>query len=64
VEISNRYELLEGRTSDNISNTNQGLTKSAEIVRPKKGKLSWVWNPSQIQGDNLKNVRHETSGSV
>jgi hypothetical protein len=27
----------------------------------KQAKLQWLQNPSQINGDNLKNLRHETS---
>jgi hypothetical protein len=26
----------------------------------KQAKLQWLQNPSQINGDNLKNLRHET----
>jgi hypothetical protein len=33
-----------------------------KINRPTEAdKLKWLQNPSQINGDNLQNVRHETS---
>jgi hypothetical protein len=31
------------------------------IDQQKQAKLQWLQNPSQISGDNLKNLRHETS---
>jgi hypothetical protein len=31
------------------------------IDQRKQGKLQWLQNPSQINGDNLKNLRRETS---
>jgi hypothetical protein len=38
-----------------------GLMMSAEIRdQQKKVKLQWLQNPSQINGDNLQNLRHET----
>jgi hypothetical protein len=29
--------------------------------RREQAKLQWLQNPSQINGDNLQNLRHETS---
>jgi hypothetical protein len=31
------------------------------IDQQKQSKLQWLQNPSQINGDNLKNIRQETS---
>jgi hypothetical protein len=31
------------------------------IDHQKQAKLQWLQNPSQISGDNLQNLRHETS---
>jgi hypothetical protein len=31
------------------------------LYQRKQAKLQWIHNPSQINGDNLKNVRHGTS---
>jgi hypothetical protein len=31
------------------------------INQQKQSKLQWLQNPSQIDGDNLQNLRHETS---
>jgi len=30
----------------------------------KQAKLQWLQNPSQINGDNLQNLRHETSRTL
>jgi hypothetical protein len=31
------------------------------VDQQKKAKLQWLQNPSQINGDNLQNLRHKTS---
>jgi hypothetical protein len=31
------------------------------LAQRKQTKLQWLQDPSEIKGDNLKNVRHETS---
>jgi hypothetical protein len=31
------------------------------IDQQKQAKLQWLQNPSEISGDNLQNLRHETS---
>jgi hypothetical protein len=38
------------------------LTKGAQNqIKRKQGKLQWLQDPSEINGDNLKNIRCEAS---
>jgi hypothetical protein len=35
---------------------------SKPLDQIKQATLQWLQDPSQINGDNLKNIRHENSG--
>jgi hypothetical protein len=31
------------------------------LAQRKRAKLQWVWDPREVNGDNLNNIRHEAS---
>jgi hypothetical protein len=46
----------------NLKSISHGSTKDAKILdQRKQAKLQWLQDPSEINGDNLNNVRREAS---
>jgi hypothetical protein len=72
VEISNRFAALES-LDESFDTNNLGYHRlkhnkpwfdnkcSKLIDQRKQAELQWLQNPSQIYGDNLQNLRRETS---
>jgi hypothetical protein len=68
VEMSNSFAALESSAKDNLGYHRLDHNKpwfndecSKLVDKQKQAKLQWLQNPSQIIGDNLQNLRCETS---
>ncbi|PNF18022.1 hypothetical protein B7P43_G12640 [Cryptotermes secundus] len=77
VEISNRFAALENLDTEldinkswetireNIKSSNKESLGYSNLLDPRKqAKLQWLQDPSKINGDNLNNIRRETSRRV
>jgi hypothetical protein len=59
IKISVKYNLGHHRLKHNKPWFDDECSKLTD--QQKQAKLQWLQNPNQINGDNLQNLRHETS---
>jgi hypothetical protein len=66
VEVSNRFAALEDLDAEAEINSawetiRENIKISAKRVQWEQAKLQWLQDPSEINGDNLNNIRSEAS---